>query len=215
MTILVVDRIPFYRYGTIGFLKDTFPEYTLAESETIRSESQVNPDVVVIRADQENTNDIPGARLRYPTANLIVIGVMAELDVVAGYLNAGVSGFLSIDSELKEFTKCFHDVLEGRRYVSQDIFWLLLDLHDTQKVAKIKKPTPLTVNEYRIARYILEGKKTTWIAAELSRKASTISTIKSNIFRKLSVSNVFQLKSTLESQDIDFGVYDRRVALLK
>jgi len=49
--------------------------------------------------------------------------------------------------------------------------------------------------------YPVVGRNVSWIASTLEKKLSTISTIKSNIFKKMGVSNVVELQMALSDAD--------------
>jgi DNA-binding NarL/FixJ family response regulator len=55
----------------------------------------------------------------------------------------------------------------------------------------------LTNRESEIAKYLSQGMTTSWIANELGRKASTISTIKHSIFKKMKVDNILELRTAI------------------
>jgi DNA-binding NarL/FixJ family response regulator len=61
-------------------------------------------------------------------------------------------------------------------------------------VAKINN---LSSQEYEIASQLLKGLSTNNIAQKIGRKATTISTIKNNIFKKLEVDNIIKLPRVL------------------
>lgn len=201
MTILIVDKISIYRCGMGLFLKDRFPDDKIMESESITSYRVDNPgrtvDLIVTRVDlaQESSDidDIFKASALYPTVRIIVFGGRSESKTVIGYLKAGISGYLSSEVEPEELAKCIEEVRKGKKYISQEVLWTLLDLYKGRANGK----AVLTTHEYKIARYLVEGKKTSWIATELSRKASTISKIKASIFKKLRVNDIFQLRARM------------------
>ena len=211
MTILVVERVPIYRYGLVAFLKQRLPDSTILESETLKSFAgddcrHETVDLIVARADSavgsEDRNDVLAAREFYPASKIVVFAGTVEYEVVTANLNAGVSGYFCEEGELEEFVKCIRRVAEGKKYISPSILWILLDLEDPKKISKTTRPLALTAHEHQIAEYFCEGKRTKWIANQLCRKVSTISTIKANIFRKLKVENVFQLKLKLQMQEV-------------
>lgn len=201
MTILIVDKVSIYRCGMVLFLKDRFPDDKIIESESITSYRGDNPgrtvDLIVTRIDlaleSSDTDSIFKAIVLYPTARIVVVGDRSESKTVIGYLKAGISGYLSSEVEPEELAKCIEEVREGKKYISQEVLWILLDLYGGRGNGK----AVLTTHEYKIARYLVEGKKTSWIATELSRKASTVSKIKASIFKKLRVNDIFQLRTRM------------------
>jgi DNA-binding NarL/FixJ family response regulator len=186
----------------LSSLKNKFSHDTVIESESITSFNGnyegKTVDLIAITIGQTlEMNDILGilkTKIWYPAASIIVFGGKPDSNVAAAYLNAGVSGYLSNESESWEFDKCVEDVLAGKKYVSQETLWMLLQFSGTKNAVSHEADSILTMHQYQIAKYLCDGKRNTWIATDLSLKASTISTIKATIFRKLRVEDIQQLR---------------------
>ncbi|GGH50654.1 hypothetical protein GCM10007423_53520 [Dyadobacter endophyticus] len=189
------------RIGDFLCTPDSWPSISIIESESITSYRGDNPgktvDLIVTSVDLAlESSEIDGilrASVLYPTARIVVFGDRSESKTVIGYLKAGISGYLSSEVEPEELAKCIEEVREGKKYISQEVLWTLLDLYR----GRVNGKAVLTTHEYKIARYLVEGKKTSWIATELSRKASTVSKIKARIFKKLRVNDIFQLRARM------------------
>lgn len=207
MTIAIIDKYPILRKGLTYLLKGHFPDLTIIELENI-----TNPgtdrlaqgiDLVIMGLSQPaqagNLAVINDAKLGYPLAKLIAYDETPDPSMVLKYFSAGVNGYLSKQAPLQKLVDCIDDVLERKRYISQEIMDLVLDVDWFPPSANnpSKKDVHFTPREYQIAQYLVEGMSTSWIASKLNRKCSTISTIKSHIFHKLQVDNIVQLKERI------------------
>ncbi|MCE7070746.1 LuxR C-terminal-related transcriptional regulator [Dyadobacter sp. CY327] len=64
-----------------------------------------------------------------------------------------------------------------------------------------KKRDLLMPRQNEIARYLIQGLSTSFIAKKTGLHISTISTFKSAIFQKLGIDNVLKLKQILEADE--------------
>lgn len=207
MKIVVIDNFPILRSGITTFLKEHFPNATLLETGTISSFSEqvhkVKVDLFILGISESSNTDnlatIDQIRKMHPDSKFIGYDEKPEAGRILSYMNSGTSGYISKHAELTELKKCIREVLEGRKFISQDIISLLINHKERTDDTQIRylKRTRLTAHEYEIAKYLSEGMKTGWIATLLNRKASTISTIKSTIYKKLEVDNIVTLREEI------------------
>ena len=210
MVILIINKVPVYRIGILFILKERFPDDVIIESDSILSfnlsYAEMAVDLIIIVIDQSiemnNIQLVRQTRTRHPDAGIVVFDRKSKTYLIAAYLKAGVGGYLSNEADLGEFIKCIEEVLAGKKYIGQEVLWKLLHLTPPKNTGRRKGGT-LTMHEQKIAGYLSEGKTNSWIAAELNRKPSTISSIKGTIFKKLTVDNLLQLRSKMQ----DMGVF--------
>ena len=216
MKIAIIDNFPVLRLGIFMFLKDNFPDLTVVESDTIKSFNQSfldeGVDLIILGISQSATaneiNAISQIKQRNPEARFIGYIERPEPATVISFMNTGMNGYLSKQADISEFLECIQLVFKGRHYVSQEIIHLILNSAKGvgEEVLSKPKKTRLTPHEYEIARYLSEGMRTSWIAEALNKKASTISTIKSTIFKKMQVDNILKLRDEIEYAQ--FSVHD-------
>lgn len=208
MKIAIVDKFPVLRLGIVMFLKDSFSDMTVIESDSILSFNKDFPfeevDLVILGISQparaNEINAINQMKKRHPARRFIGYIEKPEQATVLSFMNAGIDGYLSKQADISEFLECIQLVLKGRRYISQEIIHMILnsDKELSEEIISRTKRSRLTPHEYEIARYLSEGMRTSWIAEVLNRKASTISTIKSTIFKKMQVDNIMKLRDEIE-----------------
>ncbi|GLU56220.1 LuxR C-terminal-related transcriptional regulator [Dyadobacter frigoris] len=218
MKIAIIDKFPVLRLGVLMFLKDSFSDVTIIESDTILSFNSDFPfeevDLIILGISQSaranEINAICQIKKRYPAGRFIGYMEKPESATVISYMNTGISGYLSKHAVVSELMECIQFVLKGRRYISQEIIDLILNSDKDINEERITRPkrSRLTPHEYEIAKYLSEGMRTSWIAEVLNRKASTISTIKSTIFKKMQVDNIMKLRDEIEY--VQFNVCDIR-----
>ncbi|WP_221393266.1 response regulator transcription factor [Dyadobacter sp. NIV53] len=205
MTIALIDKHPILRTGLVFFIKDHFTEATILESDSIvtfyESYRDQKPDLIILGISQDsnsnNLNFINLVKKKYPKAAIVLYDEKPGTSMGFHYLKAGVKGYLSKQNNLTELIDCITDVLKGKRYICNDVLEIILDGNFVEKIDSQEENISLTSREYEIAQYLSQGMKTSLIAQTLGRKMSTISTIKTNIFKKLEVDNILKLREVL------------------
>ena len=215
LTIALIDNHPIIRTGLGLFLKNKLEDVTLLEADTIASFQELFPsavpDLIILGVSQ--TSELSSVKLitvtknSYPLSKIIVFDENPESQIILRYLRAGANGYLTKFDDLNDLVDCIRDVIKGRRYLCNEVISMLLDKHPLEKKIpeKIKKSN-LTSRESEIAKYLSDGMRTSMIAQKLGKKASTISTIKNHIFRKLEVDNVLKLRDVFFSQSTNVSV---------
>ena len=66
---------------------------------------------------------------------------------------------------------------------------------------KLKESKKLSAREGEVAKYLMAGKGTNFIAKELGVKANTISTVKKNIFKKLGINSSVELYMLIGNEE--------------
>jgi DNA-binding NarL/FixJ family response regulator len=205
-TIAIIDNLPLVRFGAMTLLTQHFGKAHLAEAENLKQFQEIKLrtkyDLIILGVNDaiegNNLKLVKELRSMFPDTRVIVYDVNASWHTEIAYLKVGVSGYVSKDAELKEFLRCVETVLDGKQFVCSQTMELILQAVSIDKHRK-KTEMGLTERELEIARHLSNGMKTSWIAVHLNRKTSTISTIKSNIYRKLSVSNILQLREIISN----------------
>jgi DNA-binding NarL/FixJ family response regulator len=202
MTIAIIDQYPLIRSGIKYILKDHFADLTIIEPGNLTTQHKAYPvkdiDVIIMGISQlsgiDNLNLIKGVKKWCPFAKLIVYDEEPELSMVVKYFGAGVNGYLSKQTDIQKLIDCIDEVLNLRRYISQEIMHLALDWYSDTVLIQSHINVELSPRQYEITKYLCEGMTTSWIAIKLKRKVSTISTIKSHIYQKLKVDNIVKLR---------------------
>lgn len=103
------------------------------------------------------------------------------------YLQTRHMSVLFKDCSAEELIVAWHDILQGRRYMSSSVSQTLLDSVQQQRLS-----APLTATEKQILAAIASGKTTKEIAQERFVSIHTVVTHRKNIFRKIQVNNIHE-----------------------
>ena len=210
MTIALIDKHPIALRGLYLLLKNQFKEVTILQSDSVLTFYKLfrsqNPDIIILGISQDlNDNNVGFINLikqNHPKAAIILYDENPGSTLVFHYLKTGIFGYLSKQNNVNELTKCIKSVLNGKKYMSDEILNLILNQHITEKNDLFIDNGLLTSREYEIAHYLSQGMKTSLIAQTLGRKMSTISTIKTNIFKKLQVRNILELRELMKPDNV-------------
>ncbi len=107
-------------------------------------------------------------------------------------IKAGAHGYLSKDAPMSEIQKAMATVLDGKKYISQELLAVLVD-----ELANGEPTNPflkLSQRETEMTAFLLQGLSVSEISSRVNLQTSTVGTYKSRIFEKLDVTNLIQLK---------------------
>lgn len=210
MKIAVIDKHPISRAGLISFLNTRFEDADIIESENVTSFQEAhpgqNPDLIILGINQSanaaNINFITTVSKRkktQPAGTVIVYDEKPNFSMIIHYLKAGLRGYITKQNSLDEIKQCIGAVLNGKRYVCDEVMQLILDSYYVEEsILREGHFPPLTPREFEIAKYLIKYTKTSVIAKTLGVTSSTVSTIKNTIFKKLDVDNIQNLKEVIQ-----------------
>lgn len=206
MKIVIVDQFPVLRSGLVSFLKQSFSGLSVIEKGHLDGLFDVAQpeciDMVIVGLSYHCPANLSRILKKikhvYAKAKIVVYDDKPEPDAVIAFMQGGVDGYLSKATPVEDLRVYVEDILEGNSCISKDIISSIVSCNYLpSQETRISGKRSLTAHEYEIARYLSEGMRTNRIADILDRKASTISTIKSTIFRKLEVDNVVKLRDLI------------------
>lgn len=127
---------------------------------------------------------------RFSNSSRMMIFSLANENVYADRcLIAGAKGFILKSSQRQQIETAIFTVLNGKRYVSENVHRMLL--------AAIPVTLPyepkLVPREKEVMHLVLQGLNTREISQVMNIMESTVCTYRANIFRKLKVKNVKDL----------------------
>ncbi|WP_025765124.1 response regulator transcription factor [Dyadobacter tibetensis] len=200
-TIGLIDDFIIIRLGLALVLNNTFSDLELLEAESLDEFENLypgkRPELIIHGNNSTNRQECINlaARIKeqYPTIPLIVYDDHPKLNLAIPYFEAGVNGYILKQNIAEEIVPAVKAMRNNRLFLCQDMIENLL-MYIAKKQHQLSSPSLLTPRESEIARYLTQGMKTSWIAKTLGRKPSTISTIKHNIFEKMKVENIVELK---------------------
>jgi two-component system, NarL family, invasion response regulator UvrY len=127
----------------------------------------------------------------YPNVSVLVYSMTAANIYALKVMKAGAKGFVSKEASLQELENAIGLALQGKRYICEEV----ADKVSDHSFSNADSPfSSLSVRELQIASLLLSGHTVTDISKLLHIGLSTVGTHKGKIFRKLSVTNLLELK---------------------
>lgn len=137
-----------------------------------------------------------------PGTRILVFSMHPEEQYAVRAIRAGASGYLSKETDSDMLLPAMRKVAAGGAYVSDKVAALLAT--DNSRPSEQPPHMLLSDREYGVFNRIVRGLSLTEIASELSLSIKTVSTHKSHILAKLSLSN----QVDLVRYAIDHGLLD-------
>jgi DNA-binding NarL/FixJ family response regulator len=203
--VALVDNYPIVRMGFSQFFKETFSDefhVEVADDMDGFSSVKLKPDIIILAINGNNMQrfeqQVHVCKSAYAPAKIVVYGDHFDYDELTKLIGMGVSGFMVKSSDISQITTCVNEILHRDHFFCSELVGLILaNLTTPKKAVTGVVKARLSAREEEIASYLLKGMKTSDIAERLGRKATTISSIKNNLFRKMNVSNVMALNEAM------------------
>jgi DNA-binding NarL/FixJ family response regulator len=194
--IILADDHSFIRLGLVQILKDEYPTVDITEvgdgESLINEVSKKDFDLVISDLDMPGRSGLEALiqiKLIKPLLPVLILSIYAEDLYAVRVLKAGASGYLSKNAAPYELITAIQRIALGRKYITPELAEKLLIHLDSDK-----QPHELLSNrEFEIFKLLATGKTITQIAEMLSLALTTVSTHRSRILEKLSLSNNSEL----------------------
>lgn len=189
-TVIVVDDHPMVREGLALLLSrhESLEVVALASSVSeLLSLSVDDPDVVlldILMPDGNGLEAVPSVRERWPSADVIVVSVIAQSIYGDAAADLGASGFISKSADPDEIREAVLTVAQGGRWFSD------------RTPSPAESPSPvndLTAREREILTLLAAGDRVTDIAVALGLSVKTVSGHKVRLAKKLGATNSEQI----------------------
>ncbi|MGF2412061.1 response regulator [Ferruginibacter sp.] len=195
--IILADDHSFIRLGLVQILKDEYPAAEIkqvADGESLVKEVTLHDwDLVISDLDMPGRSGLEALeqiKLIKPHLPVLILSIYAEDLYAVRVLKAGASGYLNKNSAPDELITAIQRITLGKKYITPEIAEKLLSNLDDDD----KKPHELLTNrEFEIFKLLALGKTVTQIAETLSLALTTISTYRSRVMEKLSLSTNSEL----------------------
>lgn len=196
--VLVADDHAIVRKGLVQIISDTLDIQVTDEAasaeEVFATTRAKTFDVIVLDLDLGEDSGLEVLRVlssEKPDLPVLILSVHPEEQYAVRLLQAGAAGYLNKDSAPDRLVAAIRRVVDGRRYVSPLVAEGLLDAleHNTAGLPHER----LSEREFQVLRLIASGKTVTEIGDMLSLSVKTISTYRTRVLEKLSLSNNAEL----------------------
>ena len=196
--ILLVDDHGLFRSGMRSILETQPDIEVVAEAESgeeaVELVRQSPPDVVLMDVHMPGIGGIEATRrvLRAaPEARVIALTALEDEPFPRKLLDAGAEGYLTKGCPAEELLKAIRQVVQGERYVSDDVLKKL----GLSRLAGGEKGSPLALLSPREMQVMMitQGKTTQEISDELFLSPKTVSTYRTRLFEKLDLHNDVEL----------------------
>jgi two-component system, NarL family, invasion response regulator UvrY len=197
--LLLIDDHQVIRSGIRNILRDLFkPEeiFEAFDEDSAVEQLKARPYKLVI-TDVKMPGSQPFGLTEYITVNfpgtrVLIFSMNEEFMYAKRFLQAGAMGFVSKNADLSELRKAIGLILQGKKYVSENLGAHLIDR--LNKADAGNNPfEELSRRELEISVGLISGQSLLEIAKTLNITQSTVGTVKTRIFKKLGVKNLAQL----------------------
>jgi DNA-binding NarL/FixJ family response regulator len=195
MKILIADDHPIVRSGFKQILAAEDDMSVVGEAENgaqiLDLVRKVEWDVLVLDyslPDRNGLDLIREIKHQYPDRPVLVLSMMPEEVHAAQVYKAGGAGFVKKEAATEELTIAIRKVAKGHKYVSPTFAERLASDLSSGNAERPLHET-LTDREYRVMWLIASGKQIKEIARELFLSPSTVSTYRTRILKKMTLSD--------------------------
>jgi two-component system invasion response regulator UvrY len=198
MRILIADDHAVVRQGLKQILAGAFKRASFGEAadsqQALERVLKEHWDIVILdltmpgRSGLEVLTEIKRA---HPTLPVLMLSMHPEDQFAVRVLKAGAAGYMTKECAPDELVGAVRKALAGGRYVSAELAEKMASL-----IANDAGAAPhenLSDREFLVLGMIASGKSVSIIARELSLSVKTISTYRSRLLEKMSLSNNAQL----------------------
>jgi DNA-binding NarL/FixJ family response regulator len=120
-----------------------------------------------------------------PRLPVLVLTMHSEEQFALRSLKAGASGYLTKDSAPEELVKAVKKLLDGGKYVNQQLAEILAA--DIERDSNKPLHDSLSDREYQVMRLIASGRTAKQIADQLALSVKTISTYRARLLEKMNM----------------------------
>ena len=141
--------------------------------------------------DYDGLDDLKNIREKYPQISILILTNTITKSEFAGLTKVGIKNIIYKTVEKEELFNAIESTLRGKKFYSDEILDLFLDLSENRYA--VEDPKHLTASEIEIVKLIADGMTTKEIAAKRNISYHTVNTHRKNIFKKVDVSNASEL----------------------
>lgn len=196
MNIIIVDDHPLFRIGTkMAIQRGSHTVVGEASNATALRQllNDTTPDLIlldIILGNGPSGVDIARQlKTDKPEIKILVLSIDTSLNTIKELLEIGIDGFVSKNAPDDEVLQAIDAVSNGQPYFGTDIDRIVQAVMTTQQL----KNDLFSEREQEIIRAICQGGSNKDIAQKTNISLRTVETHKTNIFRKIGITNSVDL----------------------
>jgi two-component system invasion response regulator UvrY len=198
MRILIADDHAVVRQGLKQILADAFKRASFGEAanspETLERVRKEHWDIVILDLTMPGHSGLEvlkEIKRAHPKLPVLMLSMHPEDQFAVRLLKAGAAGYMTKESAPEALVGAVRKAIAGGRYVSPALAEKMAAflVNDVQ----VAPHENLSDREFLILRLIAAGKSVSIIATELSLSVKTVSTYRSRLLEKMSLTNNAQL----------------------
>ncbi len=200
LSIVFVDDHPLAPSAIVAQIRAQPGFRVLAASAEIeaalRQVRETRPDLVLLNLTQESDDSLTLAGALHgdsPESRVILMGLKPLHRDVAGFVRAGVSGFIMMGASFPEYLRTIRSVAAGVQVLPKELTRVLFGQlnrhgarHGLKRALEIKR---LSTREREVADLIVEGSSNKEIAARLEIAVHTVKNHVHNVLAKLALNS--------------------------
>ncbi len=200
--ILIVDDHQLIIDGLISLLKNREDILVAGVANNGREALQmlkvVDPELVLMDIDMPVMNGIDALReirKTNPSTRVIILSMHEEAGMIKNLVALGADGYLLKSCSQEELLRAIDSVTMGQPYFSRGVTLSLLNTKDPGLQSSFQQTEALSDRETEVLRLIAEGFSNKEIGVKLFISHRTVDTHRTNLMKKLNVSNIAGLIS--------------------
>jgi two-component system invasion response regulator UvrY len=188
MRILIADDHSIVRRGLKDILRDEFPFAEITEvgdaADLMLKIIKERWDIVISDLSMPGRTALdvlPEIRQQAPDLPVLILSIYPEEQYAIRVLKAGAAGYLNKDLAPEELINAVRRVVSGRKYITASVAEKLADFSDQPKPAYEQ----LSDREFEVMKLLAAGKSVSEIGSLFHLSATTISTYRTRILKKM------------------------------
>lgn len=147
LSIIILDNYPILRFGINNLLKNHFKDIQISEISSVNNFPQLDdkliPDLVILgindNSEKEDLKLYHEVKQFFPETPIIIYDEVIYNFKTLPYLEFGIEGYLLKHNDPSEFIRCVEIVLDGKRYVCNEVLQNLFNRFLLEKSTLTRK----------------------------------------------------------------------------
>ena len=199
--VIVVDDHQFVIDGVVALLANEADIQVVGKirkgAEALQLIPRLHPDVVILDKHMPDLDGFVVAQLvhqQYPKTHIVILSQYFEVGYAADALRKGAQAYVCKSEEPEYLVEAIRQVMRDQIYLSPPLSLEKVDnFRRKTRTGQLEPADTLTPTERVVFSMILIGLNSREIARRLKNSVRTIECHRSNILRKLMVSNTYEL----------------------